>query len=294
MQPQGDRNCGAKSLEQLENKYLRPPPEGRDFSSLFDYAWHNGVGNSINTNGDSVSWTSAQLEQAFMDVGKDVSLRSIENWQSGGRLPRPKNVHALARIFGGDDNSLTVQWREALFEAIKLAKNKGKPSKEVSEKDVVSEQPEHDGDIRLNSSKLAMSALASAAISAILLYAGLALTGNLEAHKHAVATDIKFCTSAQFDEYNSICLVNMTEFSSGTKMIYVSFRLNGAFDGQKFERTWFRNGERLLDRTSFNHEAWSGYTYLPDENGHDAGRYVLEVSIGDQASSGHFTVGNPD
>jgi len=137
-----------------------------------------------------------------------------------------------------------------------------------------------------------MSSVLSSAVTAIVLFLGLFLTGNIESHKHAVAENIKFCTEDQFDKKAFICLVNMDEFPHQTQLIYVSFTLNEAFPGQRFDRVWMRNGERFLEKTSFNHEAWSGYTYINNPYGHDPGQYVLEVSINDMATSASFTVGN--
>lgn len=282
-----------KPLSLLKKNYLRPPVKGKEFITLFDYAWKNGIGNKISETGDSVSWTSKQLEHAFMDIKKNVSLRSIENWQSG-RPPRPKNIHALARIFGGDDKELTVQWREALFESIKLSKSRKTSSSDVPNKPDPGNIQNQVGPEKSIRNKLILSALFGSALSALLLYSILALTGNLESHKHPIAENIKFCSETQFDTFNLICLVNATEFPSDTSMIYVSFELSNAFEGQEFQRAWFRNGEKFLSRKTYNHKAWQGYTYINNPNGHAPGRYVMEVSIGEQSSAGHFTVGNPE
>ena len=225
-----------------------------------------------------------------MDNKKDVSLRSIENWRRG-KLPRRNNIHALARVFGGDHEPSIVLWREALIKCLEAKKGGGAPGKPAA----FSEAPEINSKIIKEPQRHVRAAFISAVLSSILtaivIFFGLLLTDNLETHKHAVAKNIKFCTEEQFDKIASVCLVNMDEFPHKTELIFVSFTLNDSFEGQRFDRVWMRNGERFLKKTSFNHEAWSGYTYIKNPYGHDPGQYVLEVSINDKATSASFTVG---
>lgn len=106
-----------------------------------------------------------------------------------------------------------------------------------------------------------------------------------------VAQDIRFCTREQFSDYAKKCLNTMTMFPKGTTDIYVSFSLISVAPGERFERQWFRNGEKFKSKHGFNDDAWKGYTYLINPNGHDPGYYAMRVIAKDQVSTGTFTVG---
>ena len=295
----------AKSLFIKENKNIREPIYGANWHDLFEFFWSHGIGNTLSKHDVPISWTSISLEYEFNGMGYSISERTIDDWKSGKRLPSVTNTHKLARIISKDDERFFKKWdneliaaryREEIFRKNRKLERQSKPEPiEKSESQTHSIALEKESaTVRRGYSLKALLFLCSfsSLISCLALYSLLAFTQRLETHTQSVAKDIKFCTKKQFDNFNKICLLNMTEFLPSVEMIYVSFKLEGAYKGQKFERTWIRNGEKFLTKESYYDESWSGFTYILNPNGHDPGKYVLRIMVDEISSTGYFTVGN--
>lgn len=96
-------------------KNLRIPLENQSFLELFHFVWNHGVGNEFHPSGDPAPWTDITLEAAFDTVGKDIDRRTIQNWRSGKNIPNRRNMHALARVVGGEDEHFRKRWADAFI-----------------------------------------------------------------------------------------------------------------------------------------------------------------------------------
>lgn len=231
-----------------KEKNVAPPPQGASFWELFDFIWVRGLGNELHEDGTSQSWTATSLEIAF-DGSPDK--RSIENWHSRTHMPSPDNLRKFSALIAEGDDALRKEWYEALIDTRKAEKRLEKEQPSVAPDNEVELEP-----AKPFGKRLAIAALGGAAMLAL---GGVMLMQSATAG--AYVENMRICDAAYFDDESKKCTKHVDVFVHGIDEVFLSFDFNGVAHGAPFERWWIHNGERVAGRTSFNDEAWPGYTF---------------------------------
>lgn len=260
------------------------PPEGLSFWELFDYFWARGLGNAPHPDGTLIPWTATALELAF-DGTPDK--RSIENWQSQSNMPSPENIRKLSWVIAGDDDHVRRSWYEALIAArlharrVEQARAKSAPEKHLAS---LSETAGQSLKTTFNL-KWIFGAIAAVGL------AGLGwMTWN--ANALPAITDMRICDTHYFDKEIKDCTQHVSVFVHGVDEVFLSFDFNGVPDGTPFDRWWILNGERVAGRSSFNDDAWPGYTYWRP-GVLEVGQYVVRIVVNGEVFTQAFFV-QPD
>lgn len=267
-----------------KEKNVAPPPQGASFWELFDFIWVRGLGNELHEDGTSQSWTATSLEIAF-DGSPDK--RSIENWHSRTHMPSPENLRKFSALVSDGDDALRKQWYEALvdtrLEEKRREKEKTKNPPECTEAPEVETEQEPDPSKSV-SRRLAIAALGGVAMLAL---GGVMLMQS--ASSEAYVENMRICDAAYFDDDTKKCTKHVDVFVHGIDEVFLSFDFNGVAHGAPFERWWIHNGERVAGRTSFNDEAWPGYTFWRP-GVLQVGTYVVRLVVEGEVTTQTFYV----
>lgn len=255
-------------------KNTSPPPKGAEFWELFDFFWVRGLGNDLHADGTSQSWTAASLESAF-DGRPDK--RSIENWQSRVNIPSQENLRKISALIAGEDTRLRKAWFEALVDARLEEKRRVKETSTV-----VAEAEPH---IK-TSNKLRLKVYA-AGTAAMVALGGLYLWQTSQPNEYV--QNMRICDEAYFDEHTQKCTKHVDVFVHGVDEVFLSFDFNDVKYGAPFERWWIHNGERVAGRTSFNDDAWPGYTFWRP-GVLQVGTYVVRLVVAGEVTTQTFYV----
>lgn len=260
------------------------PPIELSFWELFDYFWARGLGNQRHTDGTATPWTATSLENAF-DGSPDK--RSIENWQSQNNMPSPENIRKLSWVIAGDDKKLRRAWYEALIAARLREKRKERAlAKSAPEKHLTESQAQTE---TTPSGKPKKIAGLVAIVAAALATAGWFMIGTTSASS---IENLRICDAPYFDDETKDCTQHVSVFVHGIDEVFLSFDFKNVADGTPFDRWWILNGERIAGRTSFNDEAWPGYTFWRP-GVLEVGQYVVRVVVEGQVFTQTFFV-QPD
>ena len=254
-------------------KNFAPPPKTEDFWDLFEFFWVRGLGNDLHADGTSQSWTALSLEIA-LDGTPDK--RSIENWQSRTNMPSPDNLRKLSALIAGGDDALRKLWYEALIDARQNEKRREKV------KDLQPQQSEEA--IKKPPRKFLLSAISlsvATCIGAALLF--------WPKDQGPYVENMRICHAVYFDEETKKCTQHVDVFVHGVDEVFLSFDFNGVEHGTPFERWWIHNGERVAGRTSFNDEAWPGYTFWRP-GVLQVGTYVVRLVVNGEVTTQTFYV----
>ncbi|MEJ8563291.1 hypothetical protein QTO30_20110 [Yoonia sp. GPGPB17] len=256
------------------------PPEGLDFWELFDFFWVRGFGNIQHDDGTWKPWTAASLETA-LDGSPDK--RSIENWRSQANMPSPANLHKLSWIIAGEDRVARTAWYEALVAARMSEKRKEQAaSKSAPEQHLVDLQNQQPKRYSFSPMVWAAGALA---LGGLAVGAWVAFSG---ASSPAVQ-NIRICDAPYFDDDKNDCTQHVSVFVEGVDEVFLSFDFEGVPNGTPFDRWWIHNGERVAGRTSFNDEAWPGYTFWRP-GVLQVGQYVVRIVVDGEVFTQTFFV----
>lgn len=279
-------NLGVKQLK--NNKvFLREPPHDKNFNELFKFFWVQGIGNKLDKDGQPTPWGYSSLVDRFDDFNYQIDERTIQNWLAGNNKPNAKNLHKLARIVSNDSVGFKKQWRDAFTEAV-TQKPSPKPHTEQEKIQAVANKLEP------KSSKLKATRYIPIVLGAGVMFSLILAVfySNQPSTKPEIeVTNLKFCDEARFDRTQKICTTNVSHFPAETSLIFVSFNMPNAPDGQPFERRWYREGQMFAAREGFADSAWEGYTWLQNKNGHDHGKYDLRIVVNGRATSSSFLLG---
>ncbi len=259
-----------------KEKNVAPPPQGASFWELFDFMWVRGLGNELHADGTSQSWTATSLEIAF-DGSPDK--RSIENWHSRAHMPSPDNLRKVSALISGGDDALRKDWYEALIDARKDAKRK-----EKEQPSVAIDNPPAPEVAKPTGKHLTFAALGGAAVLAL---GGIMLMQSASAGPYV--ENMRICDAAYFDTEVNKCTKHVDVYVHGVDEVFLSFDFNGVAHGEPFERWWIHNGERVAGRTSFNYEAWPGYTFWRP-GVLQVGTYVVRLVVDGEVTTQTFYV----
>lgn len=270
----------------MKNKgiFLRNPPEELNFSKLFRFIWVQGIGNTLDQYGEPQPWTDGGLENRFYEFGYEIDKRTIQNWLAGNNQPSAKNLHRLARIVSNDEADFKTVWRDALTMTSVLREKNQSHNAVKATKDTTSKIKGKTPSALATKIIIAMG-IVGAVIAWVILYSP-TQTSQIQ------VTNLKFCDEVRFDRTAKICKTNVTHFPEGIKLIFVSFGMPDAPEGQPFERRWYRNGQMFLERDGFKDAVWEDYTWLGNEKGHDNGKFDLRIIVNGEVTTGSFFVGN--
>lgn len=265
--------------------FLREPPKNLDFQEMFRFIWLQGVGNIRDEHGEPKPWTDASLEDRFYELAYEIDKRTIQNWLSGKNKPSAKNLHRLARVVSNDDAGFKRLWRDA-FTMSNVFKEKR--SIETEKTVVPIKEPSRNALVQ-KELKLQRWLIVSFGLISFLVL--IALLINLRQSPVIEVTNLKFCDEARFDSSSKVCTTNVLHFAAETSLIFVSFNMPDAPEGQPFERKWYREGQLFLSKSGYIDPAWEDYTWLKNPNGHDQGKYDLRIIVNGRVTTGSFLVG---
>ena len=221
-------------------------------------------------------WTAEGLEAAFAEAGREVSLRTVENWRSGATVPNRRNRLVLAGLFGGRDRAVEAAWMEGLA---------GRPWTAPAEVEMPSDaEPE----TAAGTAASARKPWVGPAVAAALLTGGVWLWRASGAEP--VVTELRVCAPEDFDEAILRCPAHQDVFAAGTREVRVSFEASPP-EGTPFERRWYRDGRMFLLRDGFFDAAWENWTWLRNSEGHDPGTYHLRIVVDGEVATAEFEVG---
>jgi hypothetical protein len=248
-------------------------PEGDlGFWELFDHFWVRGLGNTRHEDGTAEPWSALTLADA-LDGSPDK--RSIENWQSHKNMPSPDNLRKISMLIAPENNRLRKQWYDAFVDARLKQKRVDK----------VIEQKVSTSD--LSSSQNSPRKLVLVSLCAALLIGGIAWF--MLRPVAPLITDMRICDAVYFDTEMQKCTKHVDVFVHGVDEVFLSFDFNGVEYGEPFERWWIHNGERVAGRSSFNDDAWPGYTFWrPGEL--ELGQYVVRLVVEGEVTTQTFYV----
>jgi len=252
---------------------------------MFRFIWLQGVGNIRDEHGEPKPWTDASLEDRFYEFGYEIDKRTIQNWLSGKNKPSAKNLHRLARVVSNDDTGFKRLWRDA-FTMSNVSKEKR--SIEPENAVVPTEESNRHATVQKEFKLQRWLIIGFGVVSSL---AFIAVLINLRQSPHIEVTNLKFCDEARFDRSAKVCTTNVSHFPAETSLIFVSFNMPNAPQGQPFERTWYREGQQFLSKGGFIDSAWEDYTWLKNPNGHDQGKYDLRIIVNGRVTTGSFMLG---
>jgi hypothetical protein len=257
---------------------LNSPPNELPFWELFDFFWARGLGNEIHKDGTPTPWTATLLETAF-DGSPDI--RSIENWQSRTNMPSPENIRKLSWIISGGDADLRKAWHAALISA-RLAERRRMAEVSAHAATRTEDAPENLGSPTRFRFKIVAATVGLIAVFAIAWY-------YLTAPLAQAVQNIRICDAPYFDAETKKCSHHVSVFVHGLDEVFLSFDFEGVPDGTPFDRWWILNGERVAGRTSFNDDAWPGYTYWRP-GVLSVGQYVVRIVVDGEVFTQTFFV----
>ena len=256
------------------------PPDDLSFSELFDFFWARGLGNTQHTDGTSIPWTAASLETA-LDGSPDK--RSIENWRSQSNMPSPENIRKLSWVIAGDNKPVRTAWYEALIAARLSAKRSEQAAQRPAPEKHLTQALENTASQHSNT-KTIWGGIGAIAV----LVAGLFWWWIGTASSPAVS-NMRICDAPYFDDELKDCTQHVSVFVHGIDEVFLSFDFGDVEDGTPFDRWWILEGERVAGRTSFNDEAWPGYTYWRP-GVLEVGQYVVRIVVNGEVFTQTFYV----
>ena len=260
--------------------FITAPPDGVSGRELFLWAWSMGAGRERSREGLPVPWTAEALEAAFAEAGREVSLRTVENWRAGATVPNRRNRLVLAGLFAGRDRAVEAAWMEGLA---------GRPWTAPAEVETPSEaEPETAADIVAETDASARKPRVGPAVAAALLLAGGVWLWRA-ADTAPTVTELRVCAPEDFDKATLRCPAHQDVFAAGTREVRVSFEASPP-EGTPFERRWYRDGRMFLLRDGFFDAAWENWTWLRNPDGHDPGTYHLRIVVDGEVATAEFEV----
>ena len=236
-----------------------------------------------------VPWTISQMEAAFEAINRPVSAKTLENWRAGNSRPLPRNLVSLADIVSGGDKRKRDLWLETLSRA---AQNRD-TFKDVTEKNASERQVRPETTGPADASKHSKQRLWLTTCAAVLASAGIAWFVTSAWHDRSqisnVVTEMRFCSETHFDKATKRCRIDEPVFPATTDMIYVSFEADPPY-GTPFERRWYRDGVKFIERDGFFDQAWENWTWINQDDGLLPGDYVLRVIIDGRTATHGFTI----
>ena len=260
----------------------REPPSGADIWGLFDHFVTRGLGNPEMKDGVPRPWTAVALDIAF---GGSRGTRAIEDWFSHNAVPSPQSVFKIAELAAEGDKSRRIRWHDALTAARKVENRKRKAAGLE-----VDEEPE-------NGTEPANQSVLERSNRRVQVFAGLALVMLVSASSWwfflrsapQSVENIRICSVYYLDREQGRCTQHEAVFMHGIDDVYLSFDLVNVPEGAPFERWWILNSERQAGKSSFNDEAWPGWTYWRPGT-LKVGQYVVRVVVDGRVFTQTFQV----
>ena len=224
----------------MKNNLQNPPKEGLLFRDLFRFFWRGGVGSALGNDSVGQRWDFERFNLAMKEYGSSVDESTMKRWYAGERSPTHENMMTLARVAGDGKPKYVSAWRTEF-------------NLSIIRQDLFKEQSQ----IPFSEGLVAIE----------------------PKHPLPSVSDLRACNTDCFNMNTLTCDSHVPYFEKGTKQIYLSFKFSGMPTGQVFQRRWYRNGEKFLEKTDFYDDAWPGYTYLFNRWGHDEGEYAFRVLV---------------
>tara|TARA_B100000949_G_scaffold64504_1_gene57215 strand:+ start:3250 stop:4113 length:864 start_codon:yes stop_codon:yes gene_type:complete len=276
-------------------KIYADPPECDSLRELLLYFCDQGIGLRTSGSDRFPRWTDILLEGALAATGTEVDRRSIQAWLSGATIPKGDKLRALASL-ASSQKFEREKWSAALLKLRRKAIDERKREKSVSQIEVRPDDARRaktDFVFRMVPVRARFMLFAGIfAFSALIVTLG--FSKRLGLVTEPVATDIEFCAEDTFDKTLQRCKNPTHAFTDGLSTLLVTLDLSGVPTGEKFTRRWYLNGELVHQKTSFNDEAWPGYTYWHWPTGFRNGLYTLQIVYEDKTSTAQFRVGEDD
>ncbi|WP_084397809.1 hypothetical protein [Henriciella aquimarina] len=255
---------------------------------MLHYYFQSGIGRPVTGEEGAAPWTDDQLATALAGIDIAVDRRSIQSWLSGSSIPKVQNLKGLATL-ASSNRFERERWSAAFIRLRRKALDERRDQRARSQ---AAETPSAAPRPTERKKRLTRPAATLAALTLVggMAYALVETFGP----EPPVATNIRFCDEANFSKETKQCLREVTAFPDGLHTLMITFDLPGVERGETFIRKWYRNGRLIHEKSSFNDEAWPGYTFWHWPEGFDTGEYALQIVSDGRTVSRTFHVGEGD
>jgi hypothetical protein len=194
-------------------------------------------------------------------------------------MPSPENLRKLCGLIAGDNSRIRKEWYEALVDT-RLKEKRREKSMSNAVQDTNSEHSE-----RAKPTKwyLVLTVVALTLVTMVSVLLSRDSTGE------EFVKNMAICDAAYFDKDVKKCTKHVDVFVHGVDEVFLSFDFHEVADGTPFERWWIHNGERVAGRTSFNDDAWPGYTFWRP-GVLQVGQYVVRLVVNEKVTTQTFYV----
>lgn len=255
------------------------PPDDLLFWDLFDYIWANGIGNELHRDGSATPWTATSLESR-LDGSPDK--RTIDNWRRRSSLPSPEGLRKLSWVIAGSDQKLRSKWHKALLETRLKEERARKAKKVIQPQDLTNDTTKTETPLKVKG-KFGL-------IGGLGLFCVIAAYWFYDTQSSPRIDNIRICDAPYFNQETKKCDQHVSVFVQPADEVFLSFNFVNVPDKMPFERWWIHNGERVAGRTSFNDEAWPGYTFWRPQGGLNVGQYVVRLVVDGSVQTQTFFV----
>jgi len=227
------------------------------------------------------------MEAAFAETATSVDKRSIQSWRSGASVPRLDKLRSLADLITRSAGQRSI-WLKALIDARRKSIDARKRQATAEKPSPPPSYAPDDPPLRPRNSKWVATA-AAIALAGLTLIGAMFGFSNRDAE--ASIANIQFCTEENFSTGSFTCLETSQSFDETTTTLMVTFDLVNVDEGASFERIWYREGLEFLRKSSFNDEAWPGYTFLNFDR-FPEGNYTLRIIVDGKSFTSTFKIGD--
>ena len=263
------------------------PPNDQDFRELFQFICDHGIGRPMDARGHFQPWNDETMEAAFAETATSVDKRSIQSWRSGASVPRLDKLRSLADLITRSADQRSI-WLKALIDARRKSIDARKRQATTEKPSPTSTHAPDDPPPRPRNIKRVAIA-AAIAVVVLTLIGAMLVFGDRGAE--ARIANIQFCTEENFSTESFTCLETSQSFDENTTTLMVTFDLVNVDEGASFERIWYREGLEFLRKSSFNDEAWPGYTFLNFDR-FPEGNYTLRIIVDGTSFTSSFKIGD--
>ncbi|WP_018147070.1 hypothetical protein [Henriciella marina] len=263
------------------------PPVDRDFRELFQFICDHGIGQPMDAGGQFQPWSDESMEAAFADTATAVDKRSIQSWRSGASVPRLDKVRSLSAVITRSADQRRV-WLKALIDARRKSLDARKQAASPTGSAEASQTPTDSDDPPRRTRRWVAVTAATMLIGLLVVGSGIVLRSY---GAESQVANIEFCTEENFSTQTYTCLETSEAFDEDITTLMVTFDLINVPQGMSFERIWYREGLEFLRKSSFNDDAWPGYTFLNFDR-FPEGNYTLRIIVDGKSFTSTFKVGD--
>jgi len=297
-------SLGYKKIKQPRYE-CAPPDNDLSFHALMRYCFEGGIGNYLDELGQPKRWTRNDWESIRAEDGFPLAYTTFVNWVEGGKPHNMSKFATLSKVIFPFSDCGARLWHKKFADSyMRTFEQTG--GKNEAEQDTYGKAfadfvpalpPILDLWARTVRQLRRRLTIAWYKIEPrVDLATGQPAPETPDNVLFPIARpsviNVRFCDEVGFSQGKLVCDESRVTFPAGTKRVFMSFAMYDMPTGMRFKREWYRNGEKFIEKNDYFDDAWPGYTFLWNENGHDPGRYDVRISVNKiLLSTNSFTIG---